>query len=384
MWITDPLSGLRKRVQVSGTTKAEVSARLREMSDRMDSGRSARDHQITFSEFAALWLESSLPASDRRPSTQWLYDNLTRGHILGSDLARISLRDLRPSTVERFVMQLRGKGLASSSVRQIYTIGRAIGDAAVRDGLLWQNPFAAVRRPRIEPREAAFLTPEQVRQLLEAAEESRYHPFLAFLVHTGLRRGEALALMWRDIDLDARTLRVRATLTRVRGELTLSEPKTARSRRTVPLSEPAVAILQRVRERTALEQRQALGLWVETGFVFVTDVGEPIDPRNALRALEVARRKTKLKEANLHTLRHSAASVMLTNGVPIPVVSQILGHSGIAITVDVYGHVSPEVSHEALNVLAEALSAKGVSTSVSTPVVKRGRSDGIDSDENGL
>jgi integrase len=336
------------------------------MNDRMDAGKSARDHHISFGEFAQLWLESSLPASDRRPSTQWLYENLTRGHILGSDLARVSLRDLRPSTVERFVMQLRAKGLSSSSVRQIYTIGRAIGDAAVRDGLVGQNSFVAVRRPRIETREAAFLTPDQVRLLLEAAEESRYHPFLALLVHTGLRRGEALALTWRDIDLEARTLRVRATLTRVRGELALSEPKTARSRRTVPLSEPAVALLRRVRERTAFERRQAMDLWVETGFVFVTDIGEPIDPRNALRALEVARRKAGLKEANLHTLRHSAASVMLTNGVPIPVVSKILGHSGISITVDVYGHVSPEVSHEALNVLAEALSAEVISTSVST------------------
>ncbi|GAA2122713.1 tyrosine-type recombinase/integrase [Nocardioides bigeumensis] len=152
----------------------------------------------------------------------------------------------------------------------------------------------------------------------------------------------------------------------------------------MPLSELAVALLRQVRQRTAFERRQAMDLWVETGFVFVTDIGEPIDPRNALRALEVARRKAVLKEANLHTLRHSAASVMLTNGVPIPVVSKILGHSGISITVDAYGHVSPEVSHEALNVLAEALSAEGVSTSASTPGVKEGRPDGFDSDENGL
>ncbi|GAA2122709.1 hypothetical protein GCM10009843_18060 [Nocardioides bigeumensis] len=203
MWVTDSLTGVRKRVQVSGTTNAEVSAKLRAMNDRVDAGKSARDHHISFGGFAQLWLESSLPASDRRPSTQWLYENLTRGHILGSDLARVSLRDLRPSTVERFVMQLRAKGLSSSSVRQIYTIGRAIGDAAVRDGLVGQNPFVAVRRPRIEAREAAFLTPDQVRLLLEAAEESRYLPFLALLVHTGLRRGEALALTWRDIGSEA-------------------------------------------------------------------------------------------------------------------------------------------------------------------------------------
>lgn len=91
--------------------------------------------------------------------------------------------------------------------------------------------------------------------------------------------------------------------------------------------------------------------------MFVTDIGEPCEPRNALRALTVAAKSAGLDRVGLHTLRHSAASVMLSNGVPITVVSQLLGHSGISITVDVYGHVSPEISRDAFNVLVTALDA---------------------------
>jgi integrase len=96
-------------------------------------------------------------------------------------------------------------------------------------------------------------------------------------------------------------------------------------------------------------------LWRESGFVFVTDIGEPCDPRHALRALHAVAARAGLPGVGLHTLRHSAASVMLTHGVPLTVVSQILGHSGIAITADVYGHVAPEVSRAAPDVLADAL-----------------------------
>lgn len=164
-------------------------------------------------------------------------------------------------------------------------------------------------------------------------------------------------MRWPDVDLKLRTLRVRGTLARVEGELRVTDPKSAKSRRTVPIS---AAVLSRVKHGTAFERRRAAQLWVDSGFVFVTEVGEPCDPRNALRAFKVAATAAGVERAGLHTLRHSAASVMLSNGVPITVVSQILGHSGISITVDVYGHVAPDVSRDALDVLASALgSARG-------------------------
>lgn len=351
----DPVTGLVKQTQVTGKTKTLVNTQLREIQTRVAQGSAPKDDGVTFGVFASRWLTSSLAASDRRASTQSLYTSLTKTHIIESELGRTPLKRLRPTTVERFVTHMREKGLSDSSVRQIYTVARAIGDSAVRDGLLGRNPFAAVRRPKVTQAEASHLEPAKISRLLAAAQDSRYGPLFELLVNTGLRRGEALALKWRDIDLKEQTLRVRGTLARIDGALTVTDPKSAKSRRTIPLSDPAVEILTRVKQRTAFERRRAAQLWVDSGFVFVTDIGEPCDPRNALRALTVAAKSAALSGVGLHTLRHSAASVMLSNGVPITVVSQLLGHSGISITVDVYGHVSPDVSREAFNVLATAL-----------------------------
>jgi integrase len=122
----------------------------------------------------------------------------------------------------------------------------------------------------------------------------------------------------------------------------------------VPISEPAERLLRRVHTAQAEERRLAGSAWRQTGFVFTTEFGEPCDPRNAFRALRVAAMKAGLPHAGLHTLRHSAASVMLTRGVPLKVVSDILGHSSIAITGDIYGHVSPDVARQAMDTLGDA------------------------------
>jgi integrase len=153
------------------------------------------------------------------------------------------------------------------------------------------------------------------------------------------------------------TLRVRGTLARVNGKLKVTEPKTAKSKRAVPLSEVAVRTLRAVRTEQAQERLRAGSRWHQTGFVFVTEFGEPCEPRNALRAFKAAAKRAGLPSSvGLHTLRHSAASVMIASGVPLKIVSDILGHASVAITGDIYGHVSPDVSREAAAKLAAALS----------------------------
>ncbi|MEY9853834.1 integrase [Leifsonia sp. EB41] len=237
----------------------------------------------------------------------------------------------------------------------MYTILRGILDSAVRDELLGKNPAAALRRPKVEHHEAAYLNPNEVRHLLDAATGSPARPVFELLLHTGLRRGEALALRWEDIDFTARTIRVRGTLARVGSELLVTEPKTEKSRRTVYMTDASERVLRAARLEQS-EGRLRLGsAWVQTGFVFTTEVGTPRDPRNLLRSLKLAAKKAGLPTTvGLHTLRHSAASTMLAGGVPLKVVSEILGHSSVAITGDIYGHVSPEVSATAMDYLSTA------------------------------
>jgi integrase len=351
--VTDE-TGRASRHTVYGDTAQEARDKAAEIRKRVEGGQPARDRRQTVAAFTLHWIDTSLQASERKRNTKVMYAGVARTHVLGSSLANVTLDRVRPSHVEGWIVELRRKGLAESTIRSAYTILRAVLDTAVRDGALGSNPAAAIRRPRVTAREAPHLTPAQVADLLRAAEGGRYASLFALLVYTGLRRGEALALQWSDVDLSHGILQVRGTLSRIDGELVVAEPKTAKSKRFVPISEPAERLLRTQQEAQDEERRHAGSAWRQTGFVFTTEFGEPCDPRNAFRALQVAAAKAGLPHAGLHTLRHSAASVMLTRSVPLKVVSEILGHSSIAITGDIYGHVSPDVARQAMSTLGDA------------------------------
>jgi integrase len=347
--------GLTKRATVYGKTAPDAREKAGEVLARLTEGLPARDKKTTLETFTLEWIASALAASDRKATTKTMYAGVARVHIVGSHIGGLALDKVRPMHVEGWIVGLRAKGLSESTVRSAYTILRAILDTAVRDGALARNPAAAVKRPKVTAKEAAYLTPEQVRTLLEAAKKSRYAPLFSLLVNTGLRRGEALALQWSNVDTEDSLLRVRGTLARVDGDLIVTSTKTAKSKRSIPVSEATARLLRDIRKQQLKDRLKAGSVWHQTPYVFTTEDGQPCDPRNALRALKSAATKAGMTGVGLHTLRHSAATVMLTNGISLKVVSEILGHASIAITGDVYGHVSPDVSREALATLSASL-----------------------------
>lgn len=351
--------GTAKRTAIYGRTAKEARDKARQTRQRIEQGRPARDRRVTIATFADEWIGSALAASDRKATTRSMYATIARKHIIDSTIGRASLDRIRARHIEAWLVELRGRNLSESTVRSAYTVLRSVLDTAVRDGALAANPAAAITRPKVTAKEAAFLDPDAVHRLLDAAQGSRYAPLLELLVNTGLRRGEALALQWSDVNFDDALLRVRGTLARVDGELVVTETKTAKSNRVVPLSEPARVLLRQIRTAQKGDRLRAGSQWIRTEFVFTTESGAPCDPRNALRALKAAAKRSGLPDIGLHTLRHSAASVMLANGVPLKVVSEVLGHSSVAVTGDVYGHVAPDVSREALAGLSDALANGG-------------------------
>ena len=169
------------------------------------------------------------------------------------------------------------------------------------------------------------------------------------IASTGLRKGEALALRWDRVDLGAGTLKVAATLGRIGDRLVISEPKTARSRRTVPLSPASVAMLRKHRTEQKAERLRAGNQWTDSGLVFTTELGGPVDPRNLLRVIEAAAKTAGVEGVGVHTLRHSAAVAWLEAGVHIKAVADLLGHSSIAITGDMYGHTSDDTARAAID-----------------------------------
>jgi integrase len=172
---------------------------------------------------------------------------------------------------------------------------------------------------------------------------------------TGLRRGEALGLSWEAVGEDR--IDVRQQLTRASDGLALRQLKTDGSRRSLPITPPLAEVL-RSRRKAAMAARMAApaGSWVDSGLVFTTALGGPLEPRNVLRRFAAAVQRAGLPATvHLHTLRHSAASFLIAAGVPMKVVQQILGHSSFTVTADIYSHVAPELEAEAMGKLGEAL-----------------------------
>jgi integrase len=348
-------TGRRKRAYIYGRTKAEVRAKLRDASRRVEDGRNALDAASTIGEYAAIWEAGPLAASDRKATTREWYVTQLRVNVV-PHLGTIRLDRLRPSHIEALMGTLRASGKSPSTARGIYTVIRQVLDVAVRDGLLATNPAAAVSRPRVDKQPARVMDTDETSMLLAAASGHRLHALLVLLAFTGLRRGEALALRWEDVDTERGTMTVRGTLARVGGSLVVQTPK-SRSSRVWPLAAPVVEALRAHRVVQAAERLRMGQAWTDSGHVFTSDVGTPLDPRNVYRLVRRFADQAGVPGVHPHTLRHSAATAALGAGVPLTVVSQMLGHSSVSITGDVYSHVLDGMKRDAADAIAAAFGA---------------------------
>ena len=202
----------------------------------------------------------------------------------------------------------------------------------------------------------AFMTPEDVQKLLATAQDTPYYTLIYAALYTGMRRGELLGLRWCDVDLDMATLSVVQSLQRrYGGEFLVKEPKSSRGRRLIALP-PSLAILLRQHKAQQDDVRKLLGLALaETDLVFAHLDASPLDPSTISHAFGRITRKAGLPNIRFHDLRHTHASLMLRNGVHPKIVSERLGHSSIAITLDTYSHVLPGLQEAAALRFEDAL-----------------------------
>ena len=344
--------GRRRRPRAVRRTKREALAALDELRRRSDQGVTPERTQ-SVGEFLEWWLAAVVPDTVK-PSTVDAYADIVRLYI-APHVGRVKLAKLTPQHVKSMLRAMEIDGLSPRTRQYARTVLRRALRWAEQHGLVLRNVATLVDGPRQTGTKLDdTLDAAGTAAVIDAVAGDRLEALAVVVLRLGLRKGEALALRWDNIDLAAGTLIVQGTLKRRKGGgLYVDTTKTDAGVRELPLVAGTAEALREHRRRQAAE-RLALGpLWVDSGHVFTSATGTPLDPRNANRWWSAICERAGVGHRRFHAARHTAATLLLDQGVPLEVVSAVLGHAGLAITADVYAKVGMDAKRRALASLAE-------------------------------
>jgi integrase len=339
-------SGRRQRKYLYGATAAEVQDMLLKARTARTQGLPVAVSRQKLVNFLAGWLADTVRSSVR-PLTYEQYHQHVKLY-LAPNLGHHWLDKLAPAHVRRFINQKLQDGLSPRTVQlSLAILRRALGQA-VKDGLVGRNVAELVERPRWKRPEVTPWHDAEAGRFLDAMVGERLQTAYLIALSLGLRRGEMLGLRWTDIDFYAKTITIAQALARVGGKLQFIEPKSRQSRRTIPLHDGLVAALRSHRRRQLEERLVARSRWRESGLVFTSGIGTPLEPRALNEDFERIVTKAGIRRIRLHDLRHSCASFLLKQRVHPRVVMELLGHSQISVTMETYSHVMPDAMREAV------------------------------------
>ena len=334
----------------------DAKAYLAKVIKDRDSGLVVQPSKMLLNVFLDKWLESAVEPRVRANtyrSYTWQLKKYVRDEIGSYRLCNIS-----PLQIQKLYSKLHREGLSSRVVRYTHTILNNAFGQAVKWRMLPSNPCSGAELPRTKHKETRALSVEEVARFVKVLHGTRHEVLLLVALTTGMRPSEYLALRWKDVDFDNARIQVLRSLDwRRKGQWEFSEPKTARSRRSIPIPAEVLDRLRRHRKIQAEERLKAGPDWGNHNLVFCDRRGAPLDRQNILRRhLRPLLKKGGIStELTLYSLRHSCATLMLIAGVHPKVVSERLGHSSITTTLDVYAHVMPDMQDEATGRLAEVV-----------------------------
>ena len=346
-------AGTRKRITIYGKTRQEAADKMREAQERNRQGVPVPDRAWKLGDWLDYWLEHVV-AANRRPATQALYEVTVRLYLKPA-LGRYPLSRLSASRVQTF---LTGQLAAGHSIRKVQVMKTVLSSAlarAMREELVMRNVAHLAELPTWERKPVSPWTAAEARAFLDAARDDPLYPAFVLLLLYGLRRGEVLSLRWRDVDEEDGELRVRQHIQRVHGELRIGPVKTAAGRRDLPLLAPAAEVLELRHAVQAADRLEVGSAWQDTGLIFSTKTGRPIEPRNLARSFRRICDAHGLRVITVHHLRHTTATLLKNLKVPARDVQLILGHSRLAVTLEIYTHEDREAQREALGRIGDVL-----------------------------
>ncbi|MFZ0169297.1 MAG: site-specific integrase [Candidatus Dormiibacterota bacterium] len=341
------------RFRFYGPTREAVNRQLVAALKAHQDGSLPGEGRETFSRFWEVWLPGMQPLL--RPSTWRRYEELGRIHLLPA-LGGVRLAKVSPQHVREVHRRMLEDGISPTTAHHAHAVlHRALADA-VRWGMVSRNVAGLVRPPRITSQEMKTLTAEEARALCQTAAGSRFEALYVLAVTTGMRQGELLALKWSAVNLEQGVVRVTGTVTRAEAGLSITPPKTVRSRRAVVLASQATAALERHRVAQSEERSRLGGAWEDQDLVFSTASGGLVERDQLVRGdfLPLLKR-AGLPVIRFHDLRHTAATLLLSQGVHPKVASEMLGHATVAITLDRYSHVTETMQRAAAESISRVL-----------------------------
>ncbi len=341
-----------------GKDRAAAKARLTAAQRALQDGRPVPDQRLTFGAHLEQWV-AALPSTSIKPATCRYYTRYVRYHLLTHALATKPLGRLEPADLRQLYADKLASGLSSTSVHHLHATIHVALNQAVADGRVARNAAALVgrySRPKVRSREMTTIAAsDQPARFLEAARGERLEALLVLAITSGMRQGELRALRWKDVDLDRGVLAVTGTVAGTsRATMAVGTPKSGRSR-SVPLGTATVAALREHSRRQIEEQLLVGEEWQDCGLVFCTVFGDYLPTNTMVLLLHRVLARAGLPRIRFHDLRHTAATLMLANGVHPKVASEMLGHSTTAITLDLYSHVTPHMQQTAAAALDRAL-----------------------------
>lgn len=375
------VNGKRKRKVVYGETRKEVAEKIKALLRDHQQGVNIAPEVLTVEQFLKRWLEEAVKPKNKA-STLDSYTRIVTLYLV-PHIGKLRLEKLTAVHVLTMQNTLLSEGLSTRTVQYARAVLRRALGQAVKWDLLNRNVVPLVDAPRVEKHRITPLDEAQARRLLAAASGHRLEAMYRVALSLGLRKGEVLGLHWSDIDWRVRKLSITTTVQRIAGQKTLTTPKTATSARTLLLPDVLIKVLRQHQERQALE-REALGEeWQEYDLVFPSERGTPLEPRNIVRSFKRLLKRAGLPETTrFHDLRHSCATLLIAQGVHLSVIKEILGHSQISVTADIYGHVLPETQRSAVEQLGNILDAPEAETQAPVAEEAEGSDEDEESDED--
>jgi len=339
--------------------KKAAQDHLRTLLTRLKTGQPLRQTKDNFDTFLDEWLQATKPTV--KESSLEHYANALQRWVRPR-LGKLQLSSIEAADIQALYTHLSAEGMAASTIVFVHTLLSSAFKLAVLRRKLAHDPMVGVTTPSKgkKKREPHPMEPEQINRFLKAADETRLGTLFLLAFHTGCRPGELLGLQWADLSTANRTLRIQRTIVwRKGGEWYLSAPKTALSRRTLPMTDVLLEKLAQQRTRQLEDRMRAGKAWNDHGFIFANEIGEPYAQYH-LRYLF----KQILKAAGLpdnfkpYDARHTIATLLMASGMNPKVVSERLGHSKIGITLQTYTHVSPGMQVEASEEAERLISGK--------------------------